>query len=113
MATPSQRLSNRLQRVTQWMSDVTSTLDSSRNSFHVQETSSPTRPKHRNVQVLVSPRGASPYVRTGHFCVRTCPGGRRSPVSASFNSIAPSGPRFYPGSVGLHQRHVNEVLRDE
>src|SRR6266542_5048075 len=66
------------------MSDVTSTLGRSRNCFQVHETSSPTRPTHRKVQVCLSPRGASPYVRTGHFCVITCPGGRRSRASVRF-----------------------------
>src|SRR5712692_6884699 len=108
-ATPSQRLSYRLQRVTQWMSDVTSTRGSPRNSFHVQETSLSTRPKHRKVQVCRSARGVSPYVRTGHFCVSTCPGGRRSLASVPFISPAPS----HPSLIGLYERDIDEMFRDE
>src|SRR5262245_15468180 len=78
MGTPSKRLSRRDQRVTQWMSHVTSVIGSRRNSSQVHDTSFSTSPKQRNVQVRGSKRGVSPYVSTGHFVVTLCPGGTRA-----------------------------------
>jgi len=60
MGTPSNRLSRRDQRVTQWMSQCTSVRGSARNSSQVHETSCSTRPKHRNVQVVGLNFGVSP-----------------------------------------------------
>src|SRR5688572_8119355 len=77
-ATPSQVLSSFDHRVTQWMSDLTVVRGSARNSFHVHDTSCSTSPKHRNVHVFGSKRGVRPYVSTGHFVVRTWPGGTRA-----------------------------------
>src|SRR5262245_26169586 len=76
--TPSRWLSRRDQRVTQWMSHVTSVIGSRRNASQVHDTSLQTSPKHRNVQVRGSKRGVSPYVSTGHFVVTLCPGGTRA-----------------------------------
>ncbi len=58
--TPSKRLSSRDQRVTQWMSHVTSVRGSAWNSSQVHATSSSTRPKQRNDHVAGSKRGVRP-----------------------------------------------------
>ena len=60
IATPSQRLSKRLQCVTQWMSETVSARGSRRNSSQLHEISVSTSPKQRSVQVERSIFGTAP-----------------------------------------------------
>src|SRR5262245_19247380 len=96
--TPSHVLSSFDQRVTQWMSDVTVTRGRAWNSAQVQATSRSTSPKQRKVERAGSNRGVSPWVRTGHFSVRICPGGTRC---ASAGSIGFMGPLYAGASQKL------------
>ena len=88
---PVNVVSNRLQRVTQWMSWVTSTRGSSFSSRHVE--------RHGRVDLAGDsevPAGqvgrvlaTAPACRTGHFSVRYCPAGSRAgsyPASRIFFS---------------------------
>src|SRR6266403_1005007 len=65
------------------MSERTVTRGRRRNSSHVHDVGRSTRPKQRKVQRLGSKRGVRPYVRTGHFSVRACPGGTRAATAGS------------------------------
>src|SRR2546429_7727005 len=87
------------------MSERTVTRGRRRNSSHVHEVGRSTRPKQRKVQRLGSKRGVRPYVRTGHFSVRACPGGTRAATAGSGFFMwqiinLPGGPerRTYNGS---------------
>ncbi len=72
-------MSKRDQRVTQWMSQRTSTDGSARNSSHESSIGCSTAPVVRNVQVARSARrGTEPACSTGHFFVAYWPGGRRA-----------------------------------
>src|SRR5262249_16729095 len=87
--TPLKVVSNRLQRVTQWMSTVTSRLGSSSNCSHVSVSGFSTSPDTLRVQVARSRVGTDPAWRRGHFSVRYWPGGRRAgsyPASATLAS---------------------------
>ena len=63
--TPSNPVSNRLQRVTQWMSWTLLSLGSPVNCSHVSDISSSTSPKTRNVHVARSACGTLPASRDG------------------------------------------------
>src|SRR2546429_9984133 len=65
------------------MSERTVIRGRRRNSSHVHDVGRSTRPKQRKAQRLGSKRGVRPYVRTGHFSVRTWPGGTRSATAGS------------------------------
>ena len=88
--TPSNCASKRLQRVTQWMSCVTSTRGSALNCSQVSSSSSSTSPKTRSVQVARSvvraprPRAARATSRSGTGPAAAAPG--RSPASRTFFS---------------------------
>jgi hypothetical protein len=86
---PLKLVSKRLQRVTQWMSIVTSVCGSAWSSAYVSVTGSSTSPKTLKSHAARSVFGTLPAWRTGHFSVRYWPGGRRpgsSPLSTSFFS---------------------------
>src|SRR5438046_2298054 len=75
MCTPSNTLSYRLQRVTQWMSQLTAVIGRRLNSSHVHCAGSATNPHTRKSHVLGSKRGIYDACSTGHFSVKTWPGG--------------------------------------
>ncbi len=84
-------MSNRLHRVTQWMSCVTSTRGSSFSSCHVSVTGVSTSPETRKSQPARSAGyvATEPACRTGHFSVRYWPAGSRAgsyPASRIFFS---------------------------
>ena len=58
--TPSQLLSNRLQRVTQWMSECTCTRGRAWNSVQVQRCACSTSPSTRSSHFTRSTRGTEP-----------------------------------------------------
>src|SRR6188472_40883 len=87
--TPRKLVSKRLQRVTQWMSVVTSVAGSALSSSHESVIGFSTSPKTLKSQVARSVSGTVPACSTGHFSVRYCPGGSRAgsnPASATFCS---------------------------
>ena len=71
-------MSKRLQRVTQWMSTVTSVDGSCFSSSHESWIGFSTSPQTRKSQVARSTFGTVPACSTGHFSVRYCPGGSRA-----------------------------------
>ncbi len=73
--TPLKWASKRLQRVTQWMSLVTSVAGSAVSSSKVSVISFSTSPHTRRSHAARSTFGTSPACSTGHFSVRYCPGG--------------------------------------
>ncbi len=89
--TPPKVVSNRLHRVTQWMSCVTSTFGSLFSSAHVRVRSESTWPHTLKSQPVrsVGYSAMAPACSTGHFSVRYWPGGRRDgsyPASSTFRS---------------------------
>src|SRR5262245_43337272 len=87
--TPRKLVSNRLQRVTQWMSIVTSFAGSALSSSQLSAIGFSTSPKTLKSQDARSVSGTPPACRTGHLSVRYCPGGSRAgsyPASATFFS---------------------------
>src|SRR5579863_7379223 len=77
-ATPSHRLSNRLQRVTQCISATTTFWGRRLNSSQVNRTGFSTSPLTVKSHFAASKRGTAPYCKTGHLSVSDCPGGSRS-----------------------------------
>ena len=77
---PAKVASNRLQRVTQWMSCVTSTRGSSFSCCQVSVTGVSTSPETRKSQPSRSAGyvATEPAWSTGHFSVRYWPGGSRA-----------------------------------
>src|SRR6516225_724026 len=80
--TPSHMVSSLDQRVTQWMSVVSVSVGSARNSSHVQLTGS-RPPSIENVHLDSGVCGVGPADRTGKSLVTYCPGGTRSAGAAS------------------------------
>ena len=76
--TPSKVTSKRLQRVTQWMSSVTSVRGSRLSSSHESRSGLSTSPETKKSHVARSLSGTEPACRTGHFSVRYWPGGSRA-----------------------------------
>jgi hypothetical protein len=75
--TPSQRVSSLLHLVTQWMSRVTVSVGSRRNSSQVHCLGCSTSPVIEKVQSASGVRGVGPADSTGKSLVTYCPGGRR------------------------------------
>src|SRR5260221_4366042 len=75
--TPSQTVSNLLHLVTQWMSLVTVSRGSLRNSSQVQRFGSSTSPVIENAHSLSAVRGVGPADRMGKSRTWYWPGGRR------------------------------------
>src|SRR5262249_13522302 len=94
--TPCHTVSSFDHLVTQWMSTVTSSAGSARNSSHVQRRGSSTSPltvkSHRSSAVY----GVGPADKTGKSPVTYCPGGTR-PAGAS--SRRPRKPREMIGGI--------------
>ena len=94
--TPCHTVSSFDHLVTQWMSRVTSSAGSARNSSHVQRRGSSTSPaivkSHRSSGVC----GVGPADKTGKSLVTYCPGGRR-PAGAF--SRRPRNPREMIGGI--------------
>src|SRR4051794_26604900 len=84
--TPRQVVSSLLQRVTQWMSTVTSVCGSAISSSQESCSSSSTWPKSWKSQVERSIGGLGPTVRTGKRSVRYWPGGTRAGSMPSFSA---------------------------
>ncbi len=75
---PSKVTSKRLQRVTQWMSSVTSVRGSALSSSQVSRSGVSTSPETVKSQVARSVCGTDPACSTGHFSVKYWPGGKRA-----------------------------------
>src|SRR5918995_6338198 len=75
--TPCQTVSSFDHLVTQWMSTVTSSLGSARNSSHVHRRGSSTSPTIEKSQRSSGVRGVGPADRTGKSLVTYWPGGTR------------------------------------
>src|SRR5204862_7517659 len=94
--TPSQRVSSFDHFVTQWMSFVTCSLGSARNSSQVQRRGSSTSPtiekSHRSSGVW----GVGPAERTGKSFVTYWPGGTRD---GSTSARRPRKPREMNGDI--------------
>src|SRR5579872_4876203 len=76
--TPSQTVSNLVQRVTQWMSVFTTRVGSSVNCCHESSSGASTSPKMRSRHFAGSNAGTPPTCSTGKSRTMYWPGGRRS-----------------------------------
>src|SRR4051794_35762181 len=74
---PRHSVSSLLQRVTQWMSTVTSSVGSAVSSVHDQVCSSPDSARTVNAHRSSGTWGVGPADSTGKSSVRYCPGGSR------------------------------------
>src|ERR671914_864824 len=82
--TPRHAVSSFDQRVTQWMSTVTSAWGSAISSSHERVSARSTSPSTRRSQAARSKAGFPPTVSTGNFSVMYWPGGTRSGSIPSF-----------------------------
>ena len=95
--TPVQVVSSFDQRVTQWMSSVTSRCGSAISSSHESFSSFSTSPKTVRSQVARSYFGFGPTVRTGKRSVRYWPGGTRAGIDAQLLRLLASARREHSG----------------
>src|ERR687895_2760531 len=82
--TPRHAVSSFDQRVTQWMSTVTTAWGSAISSSHERVSARSTSPSTRRSQAARSKAGFRPTVSTGNFSVTYWPGGTRSGSIPSF-----------------------------
>src|SRR5580765_6025345 len=108
--TPLKAVSKRLQRVTQWMSTVTSRLGSSRSCSHVRVRGCSTSPDTVKAQVARSTFGTEPAWRTGHFSVRYWPGGRRAASYPALRTLSSAFER--KSGMGMHTKRVDVAERE-
>src|SRR5258708_20928613 len=81
--TPFQRVSSLVHWVTQWVSLVTSSAGSLRNSSQVHFLGSSISPSTTNVHSGKATRGVGPAERTGKSFTTYCPGGTRELLAVS------------------------------
>src|SRR5207245_9669397 len=81
--TPSQGVSSFVHLVTPWMSFVTCSVGSLRNSSHVHFLGSSISPSTTKFDSATGMRGVGPAERTGKSSTTYCPGGKRPAAAPS------------------------------
>src|SRR6266852_5693129 len=99
MDTPLQTVSSLVHLVTQWMSLVTSSAGSLRNSSQVHFLGWSISPSTTNVHSDSATRGVGPAERTGKSLTTYCPGGTRELLAVSRR--LPRNPREMKDMDGL------------
>src|ERR671919_1554391 len=108
--TPCQTVSSFDHLVTQWMSTVTSSLGSARNSFRLQRRGSSTSPTIEKSHCSSGVCGVGPAERTGKSLVTYWPGGTRP---AGVSSRRPRKPREMSGGISSPSIGIHTSLRDK